>query len=46
MVEAAREVREQLLTLAAERLEIDATDLELVDGVVRAIGSPDVAVSA
>jgi CO/xanthine dehydrogenase Mo-binding subunit len=27
VVEAAREVREQLLTLAAERLEIDATDL-------------------
>ncbi|MFZ0161297.1 MAG: xanthine dehydrogenase family protein molybdopterin-binding subunit [Kineosporiaceae bacterium] len=45
VVEAAREVREQLLALAAERLEIDATDLELVDGVVRAIGSPDVAVS-
>ena len=45
VVEAAREVRAQLLDLAAEQLEIDAAELELVDGGVRAVGSPDVAVS-
>ncbi len=45
VVEAAQEVRVQLLNLAAEQLEIDAADLELVDGLVRAVGSPDVAVS-
>jgi CO/xanthine dehydrogenase Mo-binding subunit len=45
VIEAAREVRAQLLDLAAQRLEIDAVELELVDGMVRAIGSPDVAVS-
>ncbi len=45
VVEAAQEVRVQLLNLAAEQLEIDAAELELVDGMVRAVGSPDVAVS-
>ena len=40
VVEAAKEVREQLLRLASEKLEIDAADLELVDGTVRAAGAP------
>ena len=35
VVEAAIDVREQLLELAAERLEVAADDLELVDGQVR-----------
>jgi CO/xanthine dehydrogenase Mo-binding subunit len=37
---AAREVREQLLALASEELEIAAGDLELADGTVRAKGAP------
>ncbi|MBK6871496.1 MAG: xanthine dehydrogenase family protein molybdopterin-binding subunit [Kineosporiaceae bacterium] len=45
VIEAAREVRTQLLELASQQLEIDAAELELVDGLVRATGSPDVAVS-
>ena len=38
--EAAREVRERLLELAAEQLEIDPLDLELRDGAVTVKGSP------
>ncbi|MER3410848.1 MAG: hypothetical protein C4306_12440 [Thermoleophilia bacterium] len=45
VVEAAREVREQLLDLAAEELEAAREDLELVDGAVRVVGSPDRAVA-
>ncbi len=45
VVEAAREVREQLLDLAAEELEAAREDLELVGGAVRVVGSPDRAVA-
>jgi CO/xanthine dehydrogenase Mo-binding subunit len=38
---AAREVRDQLLDAAAEQLEADREDLELVDGVARVKGSPE-----
>ncbi|HYH91776.1 MAG TPA: molybdopterin cofactor-binding domain-containing protein, partial [Candidatus Saccharimonadales bacterium] len=41
---AVDDVRGQLRDLAAEELEIDADDLELVDGVVRVKGTPDRAV--
>lgn len=37
---AAREVREQLLRLASEELEVSPEDLELAEGVVRAKGAP------
>jgi CO/xanthine dehydrogenase Mo-binding subunit len=37
---AAAEVREQLLDLAADHLEVDRADLELADGAVRVAGSP------
>ena len=40
VVAAAGEVRERLLDLAAEKLEVAREDLELVDGQVRVIGSP------
>jgi CO/xanthine dehydrogenase Mo-binding subunit len=40
VMEAAREVRDKLLDLAADRLEIDRTDLELADGTVRVRGLP------
>ena len=43
--EAAREVRDKLLELASEQLEIDPLDLELVDGAVRVKGSPQKAVT-
>jgi CO/xanthine dehydrogenase Mo-binding subunit len=43
--EAAHEVREKLLELASEKLEIDPVDLELVDGTVRVKGSPQKAVT-
>ena len=38
---AALDVREQLLDAAADELEVDREDLELVDGTVRVKGSPD-----
>jgi CO/xanthine dehydrogenase Mo-binding subunit len=38
---AAREIRDQLLDAAAEQLEADREDLELVDGVARVKGSPE-----
>jgi CO/xanthine dehydrogenase Mo-binding subunit len=40
VVEAAGEVREQLLDMAAKRLEVAREDLELADGQVRVVGSP------
>jgi len=41
VVEAARDVRRQLLELAAESLEASVEDLELSDGGVGVKGSPD-----
>jgi CO/xanthine dehydrogenase Mo-binding subunit len=41
VVEAAREVREQLLDMAEKELEAARGDLELAEGVVRVKGSPD-----
>jgi len=41
VVEAAREVRRQLLELAAQALEASVDDLELADGAVGVKGSPD-----
>ncbi|MCW2716785.1 xanthine dehydrogenase family protein molybdopterin-binding subunit [Pseudonocardia sp.] len=40
VMEAARDVRGKLLELAADRLEIHQSDLELVDGSVRVKGAP------
>jgi CO/xanthine dehydrogenase Mo-binding subunit len=45
VVEAARDVRDQLLTAAGDMLEVAKDDLELVGGTVRVKGSPDHAVS-
>jgi CO/xanthine dehydrogenase Mo-binding subunit len=45
VVEAAREVRERLLELAAAELEVAPEDLELVDGQARVRGTPSKAVS-
>jgi CO/xanthine dehydrogenase Mo-binding subunit len=39
--EAALDARRQLLAFAAHEMEIDPADLEIVDGVVRPVGSPD-----
>jgi CO/xanthine dehydrogenase Mo-binding subunit len=44
VVEAAGEVRDKLLDLAAEKLEVAREDLELADGQVRVVGSPAKAV--
>jgi CO/xanthine dehydrogenase Mo-binding subunit len=41
VVAAAQEIRDQLLDLAADRLEANRDDLELVDGSARVKGSPD-----
>ena len=41
VVEAAREVRRQLLDLAAQALEASVDDLEIADGAVGVRGSPD-----
>ena len=41
---AARNVRDKALKVAGEALEVDVGDLELVDGVVRVKGSPDVSI--
>jgi CO/xanthine dehydrogenase Mo-binding subunit len=40
VIEAAKEVRQKLLDLAAEELETAQSDLELVDGDVRVKGAP------
>jgi CO/xanthine dehydrogenase Mo-binding subunit len=45
VMEAAKEVREKLLDLAAEKLEAHRGDLELVDGAARVKGSPGSSVS-
>ena len=45
VIAAANEVREQLLDLAAEFLEANRADLELVDGVVRVKGSQTASVT-
>jgi xanthine dehydrogenase molybdenum-binding subunit len=42
---AARELKGQVLTLAAEMLEASTTDLELLEGRIQVRGSPDQAVS-
>lgn len=42
---AAEAAREQLLRVASEELEIAPADLEVVDGVVRAVGAPDRSIS-
>jgi len=39
--EATLQARQQLLAYAAHEMEIDPADLEIVDGVVRPIGSPE-----
>lgn len=39
--QAAAQARDQLLRYAAERLEIDPADLEIVAGIVRPIDAPD-----
>jgi CO/xanthine dehydrogenase Mo-binding subunit len=44
VVAAAGEVRERLLDLAAEKLEVAREDLELADGQVRVVGTPSKAV--
>jgi CO/xanthine dehydrogenase Mo-binding subunit len=44
-VEAAIELREQLLDAAAEQLEVAREDLELADGAVRVRGAPERAVT-
>jgi CO/xanthine dehydrogenase Mo-binding subunit len=45
VVAAAGEVREQLLDLAAEMLEVSREDLELADGQVRVVGTPSKSVA-
>jgi CO/xanthine dehydrogenase Mo-binding subunit len=45
VTEAAVEVRQKLLELASEQLEIDPRDLELGEGAVRVKGSPHKAVT-
>ena len=42
---AAEAAREKLLAAASEELEIAPSDLEVVDGVVRAVGAPDRSIS-
>jgi CO/xanthine dehydrogenase Mo-binding subunit len=42
---AAEAARERLLAAASEELEIAPGDLEVVDGVVRAVGAPDRSIS-
>ncbi|MDQ3086646.1 MAG: xanthine dehydrogenase family protein molybdopterin-binding subunit, partial [Actinomycetota bacterium] len=41
VLKAAEAAREKLLAAASEELEIAPADLEVVDGVVRAVGAPD-----
>jgi len=44
VIAAGATIRERLLDDAAERLEASQADLEIVDGGVRVVGSPDVSV--
>jgi CO/xanthine dehydrogenase Mo-binding subunit len=39
--EAAEDARRQIMEVASRRLECDPADLEIADGAVRVIGSPD-----
>ncbi len=41
---AAKKVREKALELASDALEVDEEDLELAEGHVRVVGSPDTAI--
>jgi CO/xanthine dehydrogenase Mo-binding subunit len=41
VLRAAEAAREKLLAAASQELEIASDDLEVVDGVVRAVGAPD-----
>jgi len=41
IVRATAQLREKILAFASQALEIDAADLDLVDGAVRPRGSPD-----
>jgi CO/xanthine dehydrogenase Mo-binding subunit len=41
VLRAAQAAREKLLAAASQELEIAPSDLEVVDGVVRAVGAPD-----
>ena len=41
VLRAAESAREKVLTAASQELEIAPDDLEVVDGVVRAVGAPD-----
>lgn len=45
VAQAAREARQQTLTIAAEMLEAAVEDLEIVDGVIRVKGAPGKTVS-
>jgi CO/xanthine dehydrogenase Mo-binding subunit len=45
VLRAAEAARELLLEAASEELEIAPADLEVVDGVVRAVGAPDRSIS-
>jgi CO/xanthine dehydrogenase Mo-binding subunit len=41
---AAAKVRDKALRIAADALEVDPADLEIVDGVVRVVGAPSTAI--
>jgi CO/xanthine dehydrogenase Mo-binding subunit len=45
VLRAAEAAREKLLAAASEELEIAPDDLEVVDGMVRAVGAPDRSIS-
>jgi CO/xanthine dehydrogenase Mo-binding subunit len=45
VIAAAAEVRRRILSIAAEKLEASADDLEIVDGIVRVRGVPATAMS-
>jgi CO/xanthine dehydrogenase Mo-binding subunit len=45
VVAAAADAREQVIRIVSEELEIDPSDLELADGAVRPVGSPQRGVS-
>jgi CO/xanthine dehydrogenase Mo-binding subunit len=45
VIEAAQDLREQLLDAASAELEVDRNDLELADGEVRVKGAPDKSIS-
>jgi aerobic carbon-monoxide dehydrogenase large subunit len=42
VLESAHLLRDKAIRVSAQELEIDPADLELVDGVVRVVGNPDV----